>query len=252
MITPKYLAVCAFAVGSTLAGCHSDAFAGPSAESSVKQSVDDPTSANRDDIRLTYVEFLVPADRVPELLEKSPDFTALLAAAKSGKVGVLTSSLRGKDGRTSTIKEVTLVRFPSSHALVENGPDEATGSAATTPASEGAKPRVNEKPPQVIPQDFEVREVGFTLEYTPTILADRKTAELDLAPRRVIMETAPGAHPDASGFPCPPVFSANEMRSMIAVKNHIPALLATLQPAQNADPKEPRTRVVFIRADWGE
>ena len=269
MINTRHLAGAVFAAGFTLAGCSATGqapatpsapcAAAPVAAESCESCAPcaEPVRSTSSDIQVTYVEFLVPTERVPELVAQKPDFNALLAEAKAGKVGALTSSLRTRDCQQATTKEVAMVRYPTSHAVVYMPPQPEPDSEGQ--ADEGTSPAPSpapvaspsgDMPKQLAPQDFEVMEVGFTLACTPTVRSDGKTIDLDLEPRRVIMEIPSGEHLDAAGFPCPPRFSVNEVNSRISVKNHVATHVATFQPAPGA--KEPRTRVVFIRADFGE
>ena len=234
MINTRYLAGAVFAAGCTLTACAAEpaTVAAPAAAPAISPS------ASQAVIRLAYIEFLVPSEKLADLVAQKPDFNALLAEAKAGKVGVVISGLACRDGHQAVSKAAAQVRYPTSHGFI--------GMMDTAPAPAPAHAKL----PQFQPQDFAVQEVGFTLACTPTIKMDGKTVDLELAANLTAMDTAPGEHRDTGNFPCPPRFSVNEVNSRISVKNHVATHVATFQPAPGA--KEPRTRVVFISADFGE
>ncbi len=260
MINPRYLAGLAMVAGFTLSGCNNAGTSescGCDSGSEESCSSIDVTGAvsNAPDIHLTYVEFLVPAERTPDLLAQKPEFDALLSEAKAGKVGVVSSAVRVRDMQQATIKSVVMVRFPTSHALLGAAPvakEESAAAETDTPAPAPAPESVlaTDANPQLIPQDFEVQETGVSFACTPTLLPDGKAVELDMEPKGTAMEIASGEHPDACGFPCQPLFSVNEVKTRLRVKNHVATHIATFQPLPNS--KETRQRVVFIRADWAE
>ncbi len=244
MIDTRYLAGGLLVAGITLSA-HSAAMTPAAGPAEAAQA---SVAAENASIDLTYVEFLVPAEQLPVLAAQKPDFAVLLGEAKSGKVGVVVSAFKAKDTMQSMSKAVSLVKYPTSHAMVTLI-DAPTPSTPTTTTA-GATPASPAKIPYFHPQDFEHTEVGLALTCTPSLQADGKTAELELQANRTNMDTAYGEHADGAGYPCLPIFSVNQAMLKVHVTNHVATHIATFQPAQQA--KESRTRVVFIRADWGK
>lgn len=171
-------------------------------------------------------KFPSDAERYKELVRR--------AECKQAKLErlMVVRTISGQQAKGESVYELS---YPTEFAPTRAA---GTNAAAGRVPAEGA----------VIPGDFQTRNLGNTLNFTPLIGPDSRTVNITLIPESSTFAGYKGAGDQK--WTRQPVFEAQRLTTSVIVKDGEPFLLGTLTPpASNGiapAPKEPRVWLDFI------
>jgi hypothetical protein len=174
----------------------------------------------------TYEAFSLPIKEAGELQRKGLDDAALYDIVCSGKQERLIS-VTTKSGQRCLVDLVSEYMYPTTYSVSEPAPDDA-------PLGEGAavqKPKEKRKSGVLVPDDFETKNVGDSLELEAMYSPEARSIELNISVSHVYHTGDNNwAVGNENGLAKTPTFDSRKINTVITIPANGRRFIGTLNP----------------------